>query len=172
MRSGTSPRHAARNFAFCAVKGIGEAKFAQLQATLELSRRHLLSTLQRGDALTSPADTRNYLSARLRHREREVFACLYLDNRHRVLGYEELFFGTIDGASVHPREVVRHCIAHNAAAVILAHNHPSGVAEPSRSDEEITRRLKEALALVDVRVLDHMVVGDGSITSLAERGLI
>ena len=158
--------------AFCAVKGMGEAKFAQLQATLELSRRHLLSTLQRGDALTSPADTRNYLSARLRHREREVFACLYLDNRHRVLGYEELFFGTIDGASVHPREVVRHCIAHNAAAVILAHNHPSGVAEPSRSDEEITLRLKEALALVDVRVLDHMVVGDGSITSLAERGLI
>ncbi len=144
----------------------------QLKAILELSRRHLLSTLQRGDALTSPAETRHYLSAQLRHREHEVFACLFLDNRHRVLGYEELFFGTIDGASVHPREVVRRCIAHNAAAVILAHNHPSGVAEPSRSDEEITRRLKEALILVDVRVLDHMVVGDGDITSLAERGLI
>ncbi len=158
--------------AFCTVKGLGEAKFVQLQATLELSRRHLLSTLQRGDALTSPAETRSYLSAQLRHKKREVFACLYLDNRHRVLGYEELFFGTIDGASVHPREVVRRCIAHNAAAVILAHNHPSGVAEPSRSDEDITHRLKEALALVDVRVLDHMVVGDGAITSLAERGLI
>ncbi len=158
--------------AFCTVKGLGEAKFVQLQATLELSRRHLLSTLQRGDALTSPAETRNYLSAQLRHKKREVFACLYLDNRHRVLGYEELFFGTIDGASVHPREVVRRCIAHNAAAVILAHNHPSGVAEPSRSDEDITHRLKEALALVDVRVLGHMVVGDGAITSLAERGLI
>lgn len=158
--------------AFCAVKGLGEAKFAQLQASLELSRRHLLSTLQRGDALTSPAETRSYLSAQLRHRKREVFACLYLDNRHRVLGYEELFFGTIDGASVHPREVVRQCIAHNAAAVILAHNHPSGVAEPSRSDEDITQRLKEALALVDIRLLDHMVVGDGAIISLAERGLI
>jgi DNA repair protein RadC len=162
----------AEQSAFCSVKGMGEAKFVQLQASLELSRRHLLSTLQRGDALTSPADTRSYLSAQLRHREREIFACLYLDNRHRVLGYEELFFGTIDGASVHPREVVRRAIAHNAAAVILAHNHPSGVAEPSRSDEEITRRLKEALALVDVRVLDHMIVGDGAITSLAERGLI
>lgn len=158
--------------AFCAVKGMGEAKFVQLQASLELSRRHLLSTLQRGDALTSPTDTRSYLSAQLRHREREIFACLYLDNRHRVLGYEELFFGTIDGASVHPREVVRRAIAHNAAAVILAHNHPSGVTEPSRSDEDITRRLKDALALVDVRVLDHMIVGDGAITSLAERGLI
>jgi DNA repair protein RadC len=158
--------------AFCAVKGMGEAKFVQLQASLELSRRHLLSTLQRGDTLTSPTETRHYLSAQLRHREREVFACLYLDNRHRVLGYEELFFGTIDGASVHPREVVRRAIAHNAAAVILAHNHPSGVAEPSRSDEEITRRLQEALALIDVRVLDHMIVGDGAITSLAERGVI
>lgn len=162
----------AEQAAFCAVKGMGEAKFVQLQASLELSRRHLLSTLQRGDALTSPADTRSYLSAQLRHREREVFACLYLDNRHRVLGYEELFFGTIDGASVHPREVVRRAIAHNAAAVILAHNHPSGVTEPSRSDEEITRRLKEALSLIDVRVLDHMIVGDGAITSLAERGVI
>ncbi len=170
--NGLRPLLEADQRAFCAVKGLGEAKFVQLQATLELSRRHLLSTLQRGDALTSPADTRNYLSSQLRHREREVFACLYLDNRHRVLGYEELFFGTIDGASVHPREVVRRCIEHNAAAVILAHNHPSGVAEPSRSDEEITRRLKEALALVDVRLLDHMVVGDGAITSLAERGLI
>lgn len=157
---------------FCRGKGLGVAKYVQLQACLELSRRHLLSTLQRGDALTSPDQTRRYLSAQLRDRTQEVFACLFLDNRHRVLGYEELFFGTVDGASVHPREVVRHCIAHNAAAVILAHNHPSGVAEPSRADEQITERLKQALALVDVRLLDHMVVGDGEITSLAERGLI
>ncbi len=158
--------------AFCAVKGLGEAKFVQLQANLELSRRHLMSTLQRGDALTSPAETRRYLTTQLRHRQQEVFACLYLDNRHRVIDYEELFFGTIDGASVHPREVVRRCLAQNAAAVILAHNHPSGVAEPSRSDEAITRRLKEALALVEIRLLDHMVVGDGEIVSLAERGII
>lgn len=157
---------------FCEAKGLGTAKYVQLQACLELSRRHLLSTLQRGDALTSPEHTRRYLSAQLRHRPREVFACLYLDNRHRVLDYEELFFGTVDGASVHPREVVRRCLAHNAAALIVAHNHPSGVAEPSRSDEQITRRLQQALELVDVRLLDHMVIGDGEIISLAERGLI
>ena len=157
---------------FCHAKGLGVAKYVQLQASLELSRRHLLSTLQRGDALTSPEHTRRYLSAQLRGRQQEVFACLFLDNRHRVLEYEELFYGTIDGAGVHPREVVRRSIAHNAAAVIVAHNHPSGVAEPSRSDEQITRRLQQALELVDVRLLDHMVIGDGEITSLAERGLI
>lgn len=156
---------------FCRGKGLGEAKYVQLQACLELSRRHLLITLRRGNALTSPDHTRNYLSAQLRDRHQEVFACLFLDNRHRVLGYEELFHGTVDGASVHPREVVRRCIAHNAAAVIMAHNHPSGIAEPSRADEQITERLKQALALIDVRLLDHMIVGDGDITSLAERGL-
>ncbi len=157
---------------FCRGKGLGEAKYVQLQACLELSRRHLLATLQRGDALTSPDHTRTYLSAQLRDRHQEVFACLFLDNRHRVIEYEELFYGTVDGASVHPREVVRRCISHNAAAVILAHNHPSGVAEPSRADEQITERLKQALSLVDVRMLDHMIVGDGEVTSLAERGLI
>lgn len=156
---------------FCRGKGLGEAKYVQLQACLELSRRHLLTTLQRGDALTSPEHTRRYLCAQLRDRQQEVFACLFLDNRHRVLGYEELFFGTIDGASVHPREVVKRSLAHNAAAVILTHNHPSGVAEPSRSDEQITGRLRDALALVDIRVLDHLIVGDGEIVSLAERGL-
>jgi DNA repair protein RadC len=157
---------------FCHGKGLGEAKYVQLQACLELSRRHLFSTLQRGDALTSPDHTRRYLSAQLRDRRQEVFACLFLDNRHRVLGYEELFYGTIDGASVHPREVMRRCMVHNAAAVILAHNHPSGVAEPSRSDEQITGRLRDALALVDIRVLDHMVIGDGQVVSLAERGML
>lgn len=156
---------------FCRGKGLGAAKYTQLQACLELSRRHLFDSLKRGDALTSPDLTRRYLSAQLRHRQQEVFACLYLDNRHRVLSYEELFYGTIDGASVHPREVVKRCMAHNAAAVILAHNHPSGVAEPSRCDEQITVRLRDALALIDIRVLDHMIIGDGVTVSLAERGL-
>lgn len=157
---------------FCRHKGLGVAKYVQLQATLELGRRHLLATLQRGDALNSPEDTRRFLAARLRGYGHEVFAALFLDTRHRVIAFEELFNGTIDGASVHPREVVKRALSHNAAALILAHNHPSGVAEPSRADESITRRLKEALALVEIRVLDHLVVGDGEIVSLAERGLI
>jgi DNA repair protein RadC len=157
--------------AFCAARGLGQAKYTQLQAVLEMGRRHLSETLARGEALGNPDDTRRYLSARLRDYPFEVFACLFLDNRHRVIAFEELFRGTIDGASVHPREVVRRALVHNAAAVILAHNHPSGVAEPSRSDEAITRRLREALALVDIRVLDHVVVGD-ELVSFAERGLL
>ncbi len=155
---------------FCARPGLGEAKYAQLQAALELARRHLDATLNRGDALTDPATTRRYLAARLRDHPHEVFACLFLDNRHRVIAFEELFRGTIDGASVHPREVVRRALHHNAAALILAHNHPSGVAEPSEADRRITRRLQDALALVDVRVLDHVVVGDGECVAFAERG--
>ena len=122
--------------------------------------------------VTNPADTRNYLSLRLAEREAEVFCVMFLTNRHRVIAFEEMFQGTIDGASVHPREVVKAALRLNAAAVILAHNHPSGVAEPSRSDEAITRRLTDALALVDVRVLDHLIVGGSEITSLAERGLL
>jgi len=157
---------------FCASHGLGQAKYVQLQAVLEMGRRHLHETLKHGDALTSPQHTRSYLSARLRGYPYEVFACLFLDNQHRVIEYEELFQGTIDGASVHPREVVRRAMSHNAAAVILAHNHPSGVAEPSSSDAQITQRLKDSLALVDVRVIDHIIVGDGEMTSLAERGLI
>lgn len=157
---------------FCAHKGLGTAKYVQLQATLELARRHLLETLQRGDALASPSDTLRFLSARLRAYAHEVFAVLFLDNRHRVIAFEELFTGTIDGASVHPREVVKRALHHNAAALILAHNHPSGIAEPSRADESITHRLRETLALVDVRVLDHVIIGDGESVSLAERGLI
>ena len=156
---------------FSRTKGLGPAKYAQLQAVLEMGRRHLAETLGRGDALSSPADTRRFLSARLRDYPHEVFAVLFLDNRHRVIAFEEMFRGTIDGASVHPREVVRRSIAHNAAAVILAHNHPSGVAEPSASDAQITRRLKDALSLVDIRVLDHLVVGD-EVVSFAERGLL
>ncbi len=157
---------------FCASHGLGPAKYVQLQAVLEMGRRHLHEILKHGDVLTSPQHTRRYLSARLRGYPYEVFACLFLDNQHRVIEYEELFQGTIDGATVHPREVVRCAMRHNAAAVILAHNHPSGVAEPSASDTQITQRLKDALALVDVRVVDHIIVGEGQMTSLAERRLL
>ncbi len=157
---------------FCSHHGLGEAKYAQLQAVLEIARRHLQEQLYRGDTLENPDATRQFLSSRLRHLPYEVFACLFLDNRHRVINFEELFRGTIDGASVHPREVVRRALHHNAAAVILAHNHPSGIAEPSRADVQLTRRLTESLTLVDVRVLDHVIVGDGDGVSFAERGLI
>lgn len=154
----------------CALPGMGPAKFAQLQAGLEMARRHLGEALERGKPLTDPAATRKYLLAKLRDVPHEVFACLYLDNRHRVIAFEELFRGTIDGASVHPREVLRQALKHNAAALIFAHNHPSGVAEPSDADRRLTRRLADAVALVDIRVLDHFVVGDGEVASFAERG--
>jgi len=157
---------------FCATRGLGRAKYAQLQAALELTRRHLRERLGHNQAITNPADTERYLSARLRDYPYEVFACLFLDTRHRVINYEELFRGTIDGASVHPREVVRCALQHNAAAVIFAHNHPSGVAEPSQADQRLTRRLSEALALIDVRVLDHFVIGDQAAVSFAQRGLL
>lgn len=157
---------------FCRGLGLGNAKYAQLQAVLEMGRRHLSATMKSGDLLTSPDLVRQYLSAQLRHQLREVFAVLFLDNQNRLITYEELFFGTIDGASVYPREVVRRAMAHNAAAVILAHNHPSGVAEPSQADQRITQRLQAALELIDVRVLDHMVVGDTEVISFAERGLL
>lgn len=152
--------------------GIGAAKYVQLQAALELTERFLETSFSRGDAISDPGMTRRYLKGKLRGYVHEVFACMYLDNQHRLICYEELFFGTIDGASVHPREVVRRVLRHNAAAVIFAHNHPSGIAEPSQADRRITERLKSALALVDVRVLDHMVVGDQEVTSFAERGLL
>ncbi len=169
---GLRPLLAAERAAFCQAPGLGSAKFAQLQAVLEMSRRHLSERLQRGDVLSSPEATRRYLQAQLGHYPYEVFAVLFLDNRHRVIAYEELFRGTIDGASVHPREVVRRALAHNAAALILAHNHPSGVSEPSQADRQITLRLRDALDLVDVRVLDHLVVGDVECSSLAELGLL
>ena len=156
---------------FCQANGLGQAKFVQLQAVLEMSRRYLRERIQRGDALADPDAVRFYLTSRLRDRHSEVFACIFLDNRHRVIQYEELFYGTIDGASVHPREVVKQALKHNAAAVIFAHNHPSGVAEPSQADERITQRLKDALAVMDVRVLDHFIIGD-QVVSFAERGLL
>ncbi len=152
--------------------GVGPGKYAQIQASLELARRCLAEPLRRGAVLDGPAAVRELLQARLQDRPYEVFCCLFLDNRNRVIRLDELFRGTIDGASVHPREVVRQALACNAAAVILAHNHPSGIAEPSQADEFITRRLASALALVDIRVLDHLVVGDGTAVSFAERGLL
>ncbi len=152
--------------------GLGPARRALLQAALELARRHFAEELRVGPALLSPGATRQFLVAQLRDRPFEVFCCLFLDNRHRLIAFEELFRGTIDGASVHPREVLRQALAHNAAAVILAHNHPSGVAEASQADELITHRLRDALALVDIRVLDHLIVAGPDTLSLAERGLL
>lgn len=153
-------------------RGVGPTRWAELQAALELARRHHLERLRFGPSLTSPRAARDFLIARLRDREYEVFCCLFLDSRHRLISFEELFRGTVDGASVHPREVVKQALARNATAVILAHNHPSGVAEPSQADEIITTRLRDALALVDIRVLDHLIVGDGTCASLAERGIV
>jgi DNA repair protein RadC len=156
----------------CKCSGIGIAKYAQIRASLELFERYLLESLDRGDAISDPGKTRRFLKGKLRKYSREVFACMYLDNQHRLIKFEELFYGTIDGASVHAREVVKRALDHNAAAVIFAHNHPSGVAEPSQADRRITDRLKSALLLVDVRVLDHMVVGDREVISFAERGFL
>ncbi|WP_106419420.1 RadC family protein [Salinicola tamaricis] len=155
---------------FCAEHGLGEAKYVQLQATLELSRRHLGSLLERDAALTSPTLVRRFLSAQLRHLPHEAFAALFLDNQHRVIRFEILAEGTLDGASIYPREVARRALAHNAGALIFAHNHPSGMAEPSQSDRRVTERLSDALGLFDIRVLDHFVVGDGEVISFVERG--
>lgn len=154
----------------CATPGLGDARCAGLKACLELGQRYLEARLRRGDALGSPGDTRRFLESRLRGYAHEVFACLFLDARNRVISFDEMFHGTIDGASVHPREIVRRALVRNAAGLIVAHNHPSGVAEPSRADRALTRRLQEAVALVDVRLLDHFVVGDGEVVSFAERG--
>jgi DNA repair protein RadC len=152
------------------IRGLGAARTARLLAALELASRHLAAGLERGEALSDPGRAGHYFSARLRGHPHEVFAVLFLDTRHRTIAFEELFRGGIDGAEVHPREVARRCLAHNAAAVILGHNHPSGVSEASAADRAITRRLSEALALVDVRVLDHFIVGDGPALSFAARG--
>ena len=156
---------------FCSHKGLGNAKYALLQAVIEMGNRHLSEVIKRGDCITSPADTMTYLRRQLRDRPHEVFACLMLDNRNRVIAFRELFRGTIDGANVYPREVVKQALADNAAAVIFAHNHPSGVSEPSDADIHITNRLVKALALVDIRVLDHVIVGEESMC-FSERGLI
>lgn len=155
---------------FCQAKGLGSAKYAQLQAVLEMGRRHLAEGIQRGEPLANSGEMQRYLQLELRDSPREIFVCLWLDNRHRIIELQKLFFGTLDGAAVYPREVVREALQRNAAAVVFAHNHPSGVAEPSQADKQITERLKGALQLVDVRVLDHIVVGDTACTSFAEWG--
>ncbi len=157
---------------FCARPGLGLAKYVQIQAAIELGKRYLESGLARQDILSNPKMTRDYLLAQLRAHPHEVFACLFLDNRHHIISFDRMFNGTIDGASVYPREVVKRALAHNAAAVIFAHNHPSGVAEPSGADINLTQRLKAALELVDIRVLDHFVIGDNEAVSFAERGLL
>lgn len=157
---------------FCETHGMGQAKFVQLQAVMEMSRRALQEDMQRGDALNSPKAVRDYLQLLLKGRQQEVFIVLFLDTQHRVIASEELFHGTLSQTSVYPREVVKRALAHNAAALILAHNHPSGVAEPSQSDQLLTDALKQALALVDVRVLDHFIVAGGQTLSFAERGLL
>lgn len=157
---------------FCAIKGLGKAKYAQLQAVMELSRRYMEEQLRRPTQFKSVADTKRYLSSQLRHENREVFAALLLDSQHQFIRYEAIFKGTINSAAVYPRELVKLVLDNHAAAVILAHNHPSGVAEPSAADFDITERIKDALQLIDVKVLDHIVVGKSECTSFAQRGLI
>lgn len=153
-------------------RGLGPAKSAKLLAVLELSRRYLHEMLVRGNPIESPEVTEQYLKSVLRDHPHEVFACLFLDTRHRVIAFEELFHGTIDGATVYPRVVAEKALRHGAAALIAAHNHPSGVSEPSLADQAITRRLKDALALLDIRLLDHFVIGDGRPVSMAARGML
>ncbi|MEO6173427.1 MAG: DNA repair protein RadC [Arenimonas sp.] len=154
------------------LKGLGPARACALVAALELGTRHLALRLERGEALTDPRKAGDYFSRRLRVLPHEVFACMFLDNQHQLIAYEELFTGSLDGAEVHPREVLKTCLKHNAAAVIFGHNHPSGNPQPSSADRAVTARLKQALALVDVRCLDHFIIGGGPPTSMAELGML
>ena len=153
-------------------RGLGDVRLEAVRVLPELARRYFEESLPSGEPIRSPTDTEAFLKARIRHLGHEVFCCVFLDNRHRVIRFDELFRGTIDGTSVYPREVVKEALAVNAAAVILAHNHPSGVAEPSQADERITKRLRSALELVDIRLLDHLIIGDGDAISLAARGIL
>lgn len=157
---------------FTAIKGLGVAKYAQLQATLELARRALQEGLRLDDVLDSPMATRKYLQLKLNGLQHESFVVLFLDIQNRLVADEVLFRGTLSEASVYPREVVKSALSHNAAAVILAHNHPSGTARPSKMDHQLTQVLKQALALVDVRVLDHLIVAGAAVYSFAENGEI
>jgi DNA repair protein RadC len=154
------------------IKGLGEAKTAQFAAAIELSRRAMREEMSSRSALTSPGAVRDYLRLSLAHRQHEVFVCIWLDAQHKVVGTEEAFRGTLTQTSVYPREIVKKALARNAAAVIFAHNHPSGVAQPSQADELLTRNLREALALVEVKVLDHFIVAGNQAISFAERGLL
>ena len=154
------------------LKGLGPARACALAAAMELGTRHLALRLERGEALTDPRMAGDYFAKRLRSLPHEIFACLFLDNQHQLIAYEELFSGSLDGAEVHLREVLKICLKHNAAAVIFGHNHPSGNPQPSAADRAVTARLKQALALVDVRCLDHFIIGDGPPTSMAELGML
>ena len=154
------------------IKGLGPAKRAEVAAVIEMARRALAQQLEVSEAFDAPQKVKDFLALHLAAREQEVFAVMFLDGQHRLLEFEVMFQGSLTQTSVYPREVVRKALAHNAGAVILAHNHPSGVAEPSRADEFLTQTLKSALQLVDVRVLDHLVVGHGQVVSFAERGLL
>ncbi|GHA21466.1 UPF0758 protein [Arenicella chitinivorans] len=156
----------------CVLKGIGEAKYVQFQAALELGRRYLMERLEKGEAMTSPQASRDYLSLVLRDKQYESFFAMFLDSKHRVIHHTEMFRGTIDNASVPIREVVKAALKHNAAAMIVAHNHPSGVAEPSAADKALTESLDLALAMVGVKLLDHFVVGDAEVVSFAEIGAL
>ncbi len=157
---------------FCAIHGLGPAKYVQLQAVLEMARRAMQGKMRACDALNSPGAVRDYLLLTLGRKNYEVFAVLFLDAQNRPIEIEELFRGTLTQTSVYPREVVTRALHHNAASVILAHNHPSGTAEPSHADQILTQALKNALALIDIRVLDHFIVGGNTVLSFAERGLI
>ncbi len=157
---------------FCKARGLGMAKYIELQAAIELGKRFLKSKIDKQDVLSCPNDTRQFLMSRLRDRRQEVFACLFLSTKHHVIAYEELFQGTIDSSEVHPRIIVERTLHYNAAALILCHNHPSGNAHPSYADIQITKKITHALTFIDVRVLDHFIVGEHDIVSLAERGEI
>ena len=157
---------------FDEVSGVGSAKYAQIAAVMELARRALAEEMKARDCLTSPAAVRGYLRLHMQDLGHECFFCVFLDAQNRVIAAEELFRGTLTQTSVYPREVVKHSLRHNAAGVILAHNHPSGVAEPSVQDQALTRTLAEALGLVDIKVLDHFIVAPGACLSFAERGLL
>lgn len=157
---------------FCQAHGLGTAKYVQLQASLEMSKRYLFESISRDTCLTSSQMTKQYLLSEMKAHTREVFALLLLNNQHQVINFEPIFWGTIDSAAVYPRVVVETVIKANAAAVILCHNHPSGVAEPSLADQQITERIKQALELIDVRVLDHMIVAGNQCYSFTEHGLL
>lgn len=158
--------------AFCVINGLGPAKYAQLQAVLEMAKRTMKGEMLAMDALNSPAAVKNYLRMSLSREKHEIFAVIFLDAQNRPVATEEMFRGTLTQTSVYPREVVKRCLYHNAASVILAHNHPSGASEPSHADQMLTQTLKNALSLIDVRVLDHFIVGGENVLSFAERGLL
>lgn len=163
---------AANQISFCQLPGMGIAKYTQLQAVLEMARRALSEELKSGNAMNSPELVRDFLRLSLANKQHEVFLGIFLDARNHTIATEELFSGTLTQASVYPREVIKRALYHNAAAIIFAHNHPSGVAEPSHSDKVLTQSLKQALAMIDVKVLDHFIVGNGTTLSFAEHNLI